>query len=154
MVTKEPGGLNLTTTTVYQESENAKKEKESTGAVVETRSPEGSDSHLPPAPIYAAQIGSYGWENGQLSYPSDDAVDAHGNVWVADHGNDRVEEFSAAGAFIAAYGSKGAGGGPFSGPGGVAVNKTSGDVYVTDSGNSRVEELSPEGKFWRHLALG
>jgi DNA-binding beta-propeller fold protein YncE len=50
-----------------------------------------------------------------------------------------VQEFSPAGAFLAAFGSGGSGNGQFAGPRGVAVN-SSGTLYVADSGNNRIEE--------------
>ena len=152
-VTTDPGGLNLTTTTVYQESENVTKEMESTGAVVETRSPEGSDYKAPPF-VSLAQFGSSGSGNGQLNHPMGVAVDGSGNVWVADGGNDRIQKFSSAGAFIGAYGSKGAGAGQFEVAWGIAVNKTTGNVYATDPDNNRVQEFSSTGGFIRTFGFG
>jgi YD repeat-containing protein len=148
--TIEPEGLNLTTTTVYQE--NSK--KESTGAVVETRSPEGSSGQSRPALVYSLQFGTKGTGNGQFTGPAGDAVDAGGNVWVNDFGGDRIEKFSSSGVFIASYGSEGTGGGQFSEPAGVAVNQSSGNVYVVDKGHNRVEELSTGGAFVRTFGFG
>ena len=150
--TKEPGGLNLTATTVYQESENTKKEKESTGAVVETRSVKGSSSA--PAPVFMAQFGSEGSASGEFKKPQGDAVDASGDLWVADGGNDRVEKFGATGQFIASYGSAGKGEDQFSDPDAVSINQSTGNVYIGDSGNNRIEELSFEGKFIRSFGEG
>jgi hypothetical protein len=62
-----------------------------------------------------------------------------GNLFIADTANNRIEEFSAAGSFIAAFGSGGPGPGQFSAPKGVAVG-SSGVFYVADSANNRVEE--------------
>jgi DNA-binding beta-propeller fold protein YncE len=148
--TIEPGGLNLTTTTVYQE--NSK--KESTGAVIETRSPEGSNSQSRPVLVYSLQFGSKGSGNGQFTGPSGDAVDASGNIWVSDFGGDRIEKFSSSGAFIASYGSAGSGGGQFSEPSGVAISQSAGNVYVVDKGHNRVEELSSSGAFVRTFGFG
>lgn len=106
------------------------------------------------APVYSLQFGTSGSGNGQLKTPSAAALDAHGNVWVADRGNNRVEEFSAVGQFIAAYGAEGTAAGQFKGPEGIAVNQGTGNVYVTDSGNNRVQELSSEGKFVATYGFG
>ncbi len=144
-VLTDPGGLNLAHTTLYDKN---------TGNVIEARTPEDSGSHLPSAPVYASQFGSYGWENGQFIYPAEDAVDAAGDVWVTDHGNDRLEKFSPEGKFVAAYGSEGSGAGQFSSPGGIAVNQGAGDVYVSDGHNNRVEELTTEGKFVATFGFG
>ncbi len=96
---------------------------------------------------YANQFGSAGSGTGQFSYPIGDAIDGHGNVWVSDYDNNRIQEFSAAGKFLHAYGTHGSGHGQFAGPSGIAVNQSTGDVYVGDCGNHRVEELDEKGEY-------
>jgi DNA-binding beta-propeller fold protein YncE len=96
-----------------------------------------------------AFLNQFGAEAAQLSHPLSDSVDASGNVWVTDNGNNRIEKFSPGGALVAAYGSYGSGSGQFSGPWGIAVNQSNGNVYVTDQANYRVEELSSSGSFIR-----
>ena len=157
-VTTDPGGLNLTSTTKYEES---------TGNVIETKTPAGSggDASVPPA--YALAFGSKGTGTGQFEGPQHDALDSSGNVWVADYGNHRVEEFSSAGVFKLAVGwgvkdgkaeaetctasckpgIAGSGNAQFEGPFGIAVNQSSGNVYVSDSTGSRIEEISSAGAF-------
>ncbi len=76
-------------------------------------------------------------------------VDASGNVWIADAEHNRIEEFSATGGFLAAYGSKGSGEGQFEEPTGLAFS--GGNVYVVDEDNHRIEELSTAGKFIRQF---
>jgi tripartite motif-containing protein 71 len=49
---------------------------------------------------YLAKFGSSGSGAGQLFAPDDVDVDASGNVWVADTGNERVAEFSSTGTFL------------------------------------------------------
>ncbi len=144
-VTTEPGGLNLTTTTVYNES---------TGNVVETRSIKGSVSGSPTPPVYMSQFGSAGKGEEQFMNIVGMATDAQGDVWVDDNGNDRVEELSANGGYLGAFGSKGTGDDQFNNPWGIAVNKSTGDVYVTDWENDRVEELSSSGAFMRAWGFG
>lgn len=105
-------------------------------------------------PIYASQFGSSGSGSGQFKSPSAGALDSHGNLWVADKGNNRVEEFTAFGQFIAAFGSEGTGALQFKAPEGIAVNQSNGNVYVTDSANNRVEIISTEGKFIATYGFG
>ncbi len=97
-------------------------------------------------PTYSSQFGSEGAGNGQFSHPGDVAVDSKGNLWVLDHGNDRVEEFNAKSEYLQVFGSKGSGNGQLSGPDGLAVD-SKGDVWVVDTGNSRVEEFNEKGEY-------
>jgi sugar lactone lactonase YvrE len=104
-----------------------------------------------------------------LKQPEGVAVDAKGDVWVVDAGNYRVEEFSAEGTFMKAFGwgvqnekpglqtciSSCKAGVPGSGPGqigeasafgqavGIAV-APNGNLWVADHGNTRVMEFKPE----------
>jgi YD repeat-containing protein len=140
--TTDPGGLNLTSTTVYEES---------TGNIVETRSTaaSGGDAKVPPA--FALQFGGSGSENGKLSHPGEDAVDSSNNVWVIDGANNRVQKFSSSGAFTAAYGKEGSSETElqFKNPAGIAVNQKTGNIYVGDQANNRIVEMSPAGAFIR-----
>ncbi len=95
---------------------------------------------------YVRRFGTVGSGNGQLSEPHGVAIDSKGNVWVADTGNNRVEEFTGEGAYVAAYGTAGTGNGQFSKPQGVAVD-SEGNVWVADTGNNRVQVLSSTGVY-------
>jgi DNA-binding beta-propeller fold protein YncE len=66
----------------------------------------------------------------------------HGNVYVADTGNNRIQEFTHNGAFLNAWTGPGLGGGNFSAPMDVGVDPT-GHVYVADTGNSRIVKFAP-----------
>jgi len=50
------------------------------------------------------QAGLAGGGAGQLDVPTGVATNSAGDVCVSDYGNNRIDEFSAAGAFITAYG--------------------------------------------------
>ncbi len=95
---------------------------------------------------YVRKFGTLGSGNGQLSKPQGDATDSKGDVWVADTGNNRIEEFSPEGAYMAAYGTLGSGNGQFSKPQGIAVD-SEGNIWVADTGNNRVQVLSPMGVY-------
>ena len=122
---------------------------------------------------------------GQLDNPAGVAVNERtGDVYVADSANNRVEEFSASGALIRAWGHLVGGTlgknneiqphqsgvceavalceaaiaspeiGGMSDPQGVAVNQATGDVYVSDEGNLRVDEFNEDGQFIRAWGAG
>ena len=97
-------------------------------------------------------FGSAGSGNGQLNDPQAIAVSG-GDVYVADSGNNRVEEFTTGGQFVATIGGPGTGNGQFTDPEGVAVD-SSGDVYVADTAGNRVEEFSPAGAFIKEITAG
>jgi YD repeat-containing protein len=116
----------------------------------------GSTTSVPPpvkkapsiVPNYVSSFGSSGTGNGQLSHPADVALDAKGDEWVVDSGNNRIEEFSPGGEFIKSLGATGTGNGQFTTPKSLAFDSSS-DLWVLDSGNSRLEEFGPTGAFVR-----
>ena len=67
-----------------------------------------------------------------------------GTVYVADSGNQRIQRFSATGAFLGAWGTGGSGDGQFLNPYDVAV-APDGTVYVADS--FRIQHFSATGAF-------
>ena len=119
------------------------------------------------------QQGIAGRGAGELDLATGVATDSSGDVYVADSGNQRIDEFSAAGAFVKAYGwgvSNGAsqfetctstcqiglaggGAGQFYAPIGVATD-SSGDVYVADQANNRIDEFSAAGSFIKAYGWG
>jgi sugar lactone lactonase YvrE len=98
------------------------------------------------APTYRASIGSYGSGNGQFAHPAGVAIDAEGNLWVADQGNDRVQKFNEAGEYVSKFGSSGSENGQFAGPKAIAID-AEGNIWVADSGNGRLQQFDDEGKF-------
>jgi DNA-binding beta-propeller fold protein YncE len=82
------------------------------------------------------------------------ATDAHGDVYVADTGNQRIEKFSPDGHFLATWGQRGHGPGQLMYPVGVSI-APNGDIVVADDASSqycacgpdRIEIFSPGGKF-------
>ena len=79
------------------------------------------------------------------------ALDARGNVIVADSGNDAIRRIAPDGTVTTVAGGSGRGllDGPgadaqFSQPKGVAVHPD-GSIYVADSGNNRIRRIAPDG---------
>jgi tripartite motif-containing protein 71 len=110
-----------------------------------------------PCPYTAVQIIGQRAE-GVLRFPEAVAVDAQGNVYVADQLSYVVQEFTASGTFETQWGSYGAGEGQFGPIGGLATD-AAGNVYVVDSSHDRIEKFSASGTFitaWGHRgsALG
>jgi trimeric autotransporter adhesin len=87
-----------------------------------------------------------------LSYPSGVSVDAAGNLYIADTGNNRIRKVSAATNIISTVAGTGTKG--FSGDGGAAISAqldspnglavgASGIIYIADTENDRVRAVSP-----------
>jgi DNA-binding beta-propeller fold protein YncE len=106
---------------------------------------------------------------GVLRSPQDVAVDSAGNVFVANAGNQRIDVFSATGAFIRAFGKEvnpaggdvcteatqckrgtgGAGAGAITSPTGIGLD-SAGSVYVAGS-NYRIDVFTPGGTYVRRI---
>jgi len=79
------------------------------------------------------------------------AIDASGNLYIADSGNNLIRKMTPAGIVttLAGSGAVGAVNGPgttatFNNPNGIAVD-LAGNVYVTDAGNNLVRIITPAG---------
>lgn len=102
---------------------------------------------------------SAGAADGEFSTPRAVAVNATGaggvaagDIYVVDSANNRIQRFSAAGAFQSKFGSTGTGAGQLTTPTGIAVDQADGSVYVFEQGNRRVDKFSATGTFL--LAFG
>ena len=130
---------------------------------------------------FMAKWGTEGEGAGEMDLPEGIAIAAGGSdagdVYVADAGNRRVDEFGPEGKFIRTWGwgvkdgnvefeictagcrkglPHGEDEGGFENPVGVAVDPTSGDVYVSDaSGVLRwpIQKFSPSGAFLKEVGL-
>jgi hypothetical protein len=118
--------------------------------------------------VFSLGFGGPGSEAGELSSPAGVAVDsATHEVYVADAGNHRVDEFTGAGAFTGAFGANvggagvdsctstcvagtsGSGPGELETPTFIAVDNSAGpsagDVYVGDTGDGVVTKFTSSG---------
>ena len=122
------------------------------------------------------QLGVGSGEPGGFYYPSgvavndDPASPEHGDLYVTDTANDRIEVVTPSGGFVSMFGAAvnetshgdvctaasgnacgaGEGGseaGALQSPSGIAVDPGTGDVYVQDQPNWRIDEYSAEGQF-------
>jgi DNA-binding beta-propeller fold protein YncE len=89
------------------------------------------------------RAGIAGAANGQFSWLAGLAVDSSGNLWVADYGNNRIQEFNEKSEFVRKFGSLGKGAEQFEGPLNIALS--GGNLYITDYKNNRVQEFSATG---------
>lgn len=124
--------------------------------------------------VFSASFGEAGSGAGQVSLAGDSGVAVNTSthdVYVADTGNARVDEFSSTGAFVRAWGwgvadglpgfetcalacqagTQGSGAGQFTTPAFVAVDNSAsasaGDVYVGDKGTNTVLKFTAEGLY-------
>ncbi len=105
---------------------------------------------LPAAPAgaafgYLGEWGTSGSGDGQFLGAAGIDTDAAGNVYVADCNADRVQKFTANGAFITKWGTRGSANGQFVCARDVAVDATG--VYVVDAGNNRVQKFTTAGVY-------
>lgn len=99
----------------------------------------------------AASWGRQGTRPAEFNEPRGIAIDARGNIFVADSKNHRVQKLAPDGQPVVAWGTQGGGPGQFNDPCGIAVS-ADGFVYVADTWNHRIQKFDTEGKFlleWR-----
>ncbi len=93
---------------------------------------------------FSGYLGSSGSGNGELDEPRGLALDAEGDLWVADDGNNRVQQFSPSGQFLSKF--EGSGETKFEKPVDLVLT-SSGDVWVLDAVKRRAERFSSSGQY-------
>jgi tripartite motif-containing protein 71 len=86
-----------------------------------------------------------GRADGQLQRPNAIAIDAEGNLYIADMGNQRVQKFDSSGKFLTKWGAAGEDDGLFRGSVRSIAMDRRGDVYVNDVNS--VQKFTPAGAF-------
>ncbi|MFH1112427.1 MAG: NHL repeat-containing protein [Pseudomonadota bacterium] len=89
---------------------------------------------------FRTEFGGVGSKPGLLNMPQGMALDAKDHVWIADTGNNRIQEFDADGKLASVVGKQGSGPLEFVGPTGIACRE--GRIYVADNGNRRIQILT------------
>jgi hypothetical protein len=95
-------------------------------------------------PKHVRNFGKEGTGTGQLKASHGITTDSAGDVYVADSGNNRIEEFGPTGTFIQAFGKEGTTEGKLKTPGAVAIDPEN-DAWIADTANSNVQEWTPNG---------
>jgi sugar lactone lactonase YvrE len=94
--------------------------------------------------------------SAEMHYPYGIAVDAWGNIYFSDPGNNCVRKINTAGIILTVAGVQSTGWGGYSGDGGPATSATlstpmglaidgSGNLYIADWGNGRIRKVSTTG---------
>ncbi|MCL5025955.1 MAG: NHL repeat-containing protein, partial [Chloroflexi bacterium] len=107
---------------------------------------------LPPGALQQVTIRSAGVFGGPdlFNQPRGVAVDAAGNIYVADTGNRRVHKLDPQGRELLTWGREGKGDGEFQEPFAVVVNSR-GEVLVLDSISGDIQRFSGDGRFLGRL---
>jgi RHS repeat-associated protein len=134
-VTVNPAGLKLTHTVLYEPA---------TGGVTETRMPAALAEEQGYA--FHFEFGKVGAGKSEFKEPTAIAVNAVGDEYVLDTGNDRVEEFNNKGEFVKEFGCKGCGNEGLKEPKGIALD-SSGNVWVADTGGGCIKEFNATGTY-------
>jgi serine/threonine protein kinase/sugar lactone lactonase YvrE len=107
----------------------------------------GNPTTVPgPNGVVVYQWGTTGSQPGQFRRPHGMTLDSDGKMYVADSGNDRIQEFTSSGSYLRSWGTGGVAGTGLNDPRGIAVD-TQGNLYVADTGNNRIVKFGSGGKF-------
>ncbi|MFC1477160.1 NHL repeat-containing protein [candidate division KSB1 bacterium] len=91
-------------------------------------------------------------ENYLLYRPSDMIRDTHGNIYILEAGNHRIQKFDPEGNYLRTIGRQGQGPGELDNPYSMNLYKNS-EIFVCDLGNMRIQVFSTEGELLRSLRM-
>ena len=140
--TIDPSGAKLVHTVLYDPK---------TGNVTETRQPAAGAAGEENSYFFKFQFGKEGTLSGRFKEPQGIAVTSAGSSWVADTGNNRLQQFNEEGKHLKTVGKLGTANGQFKAPHGIALDSEE-DFWVADTGNNRIEEFKSNGVFKKTLA--
>lgn len=90
-------------------------------------------------------LGARGTLDGEFNYPNYLAIDRHGQLYVTDALNGRIQVFDAEGRFLRRLGQYGDGSGDLSAPKGVALD-SAGHLYVADARFDNIQIFDAQGR--------
>ena len=90
-------------------------------------------------------IGSFGRDDGQFTWPVSIILDSDKNIVVSDEALDRISFFSRDGEFLKSWGTSGSMVGHLSGPSGITFNHNN-NILIADTKNHRIQEFTPDGE--------
>lgn len=91
-----------------------------------------------------SRFGKAGSKPGELFFPTNITIGPNKNLYIADTGNYRIEEYNALGEYQHSYGSVGISLGKFARPKGVALDRDN-RMYVVDAAFENVQLLDKSG---------
>ncbi|MCP4724806.1 MAG: 6-bladed beta-propeller [bacterium] len=85
-------------------------------------------------------------ENYMFYKPFQATLDKHGNIYIVETGNFRVQKYDKDGKYLATFGSKGQGPGEFEGPQmiGIVFEEF---IYIGDNDNNKIEVFDLDGNY-------
>lgn len=92
-------------------------------------------------------LGGCGHQLGQFDCPSGICLTDRNTILVSDTGNNRIQEITKDGKFVACIGNRGKGPLEFQYPRGIAINKKTRQIYVADDENHRIQVLNQDLTF-------
>jgi 6-bladed beta-propeller len=89
-------------------------------------------------------------ENVAFRSPLDLAVDASGNIFILDSGNQRIQVFGPDGRYVRTIGREGQGPGEFTSPNSMDID-AAGRLYVLDDRQKRIQVFTSEGEVLKSM---
>jgi YD repeat-containing protein len=96
--------------------------------------------------VYSSEFSRPAKGKGWLERPGGLAINANGDLWILNTGDNNVLEFNSAGEYMSEFGSPGSGNGQFKNPSGMAID-SHGDIWISDMYNDRVQEFNEKGEY-------